>query len=88
MRNRAEIRRVMMGTAVVAALALGAPSAVQAQATTDPNTGAAVQTDDMDDDDGFDMGWLGLIGLAGLLGLRRPAHTTTVPRDTTATGRH
>ena len=87
MKNAAEIRRVMVGTAVVAAMALGAPATSQAQATTDPNTGTTTQTDDGTNDDGFDMGWLGLLGLAGLLGLRKPAHTT-VHRDTTTTGRH
>jgi len=87
MRIFASIRRLMLGTAAVAALGMATPTIAQAQATTDPATGAVVQTDDATDDDGFDMGWLGLLGLAGLLGLRKPAHT--VHRDTTTTaGRH
>jgi MYXO-CTERM domain-containing protein len=87
MKRLASIRRVMLGTAAVAAFGIATPTMTNAQATTDPNTGATTGQMDDADDDGFDMGWLGLLGLAGLLGLRKPAHTT-VHRDTTTTGRH
>lgn len=48
-----------------------------AQSTITPDTTPVVT--DMNDDDGFDLGWLGLIGLIGLAGLRG---RKDVPRDT------
>jgi MYXO-CTERM domain-containing protein len=57
------------------ALALVASSPVLAQDT-------ATQPVEVEQDDGFDLGWLGLLGLLGLAGLsgRRRDHTTTTTR--------
>jgi MYXO-CTERM domain-containing protein len=87
--HNAEIRRVMAGAAIAAALGIATPLA--AQGTGEAGTPAQATTttemdDDDDDDDGSDLGWIGLLGLAGLAGLRR-REPTVVHRDTVHTDR-
>ena len=73
---RAEkLRRILRRAAFMSGLvlvgALPVSSTAQTPAT-DPTTQPRDMTnDDLDDDDGMEMGWIGLLGLAGLLGLRR-----------------
>jgi MYXO-CTERM domain-containing protein len=87
--HNAEIRRVMAGAAIAAALGLATP--LVAQGTGEAGTPAQATTttemdDDDDDDDGPDLGWIGLLGLAGLAGLKR-REPTVVHRETVNTDR-
>ena len=88
MRDFSAVRRLMLGGAIAALVALlPAPARAQTSDTGMARTTTTTTMDTDDDDDSGKAGLLGLLGLAGLLGLRRReptvVHRDTV-RDTTA----
>lgn len=61
------MQKLLIALGTTCLITIAAPVFAQSQTTPTDTTNNSAQ---VDDDDGFDLGWLGLLGLIGLAGLR------------------